>query len=105
MSDHIMISCTFNNKKINIPQKFHILRNFKLLTKHALNENFKHNDIIITVVNYTDPNAIANIIFNEITIIINCIAPPMKVQCTNKYTPWTDKNFIEQAKLGIISMI
>ena len=42
---------------------------------------------------------IANILINEISIIINCIAPAKKVQCNTKYAPWINDDFIIQSKL------
>ena len=78
MSDHIMISCSYNNKKIKSTQQFRTIRDYKLLTKDILNEYFSHNDTLNTIFNYTDPELVANILINEITRIINCIAPLRK---------------------------
>ena len=36
---------------------------------------------------------------NEIFVIINSIAPSKKVQCSNKYAPWFDSNYIHQTKI------
>ena len=44
MSDHAILSCTYNNKNINLPQQFKIIRNHNLLTKHNLHQYFKDND-------------------------------------------------------------
>ena len=85
MSDHIMTSCSYNNKKIRATQQFRTIRDYKLLTKHTLNEYFSHNDTLNTIFNYTDPEIVANVLINEITLIINCIAPPKKIQCSNNY--------------------
>ena len=87
MSDHVMLSCTYNNKHITKTQQFKIIRNNKLLTKHTLNEYFKNNDTINTKFNYTDPNIIAEILVNEISLIIECISPSKKIQCPNNYAP------------------
>ena len=46
MSDHFVLSCTYNNKKINFPQQFMITRNSKLLTKYNLNQYFSHNQVL-----------------------------------------------------------
>ena len=40
MSDHVMLSCTYNNRHITKKQQFKIIMNNKLLTKHTLNEYF-----------------------------------------------------------------
>ena len=60
---------------------------------------FINNEILNTIFHYTDPEIIANILINEISIIINCIAPAKKVQCNTKYAPWIDDDFIIQSKL------
>ena len=94
-----MISCSYNNKKIKSTQQFRTIRDYKLLTKHTLNEYFSHNDTLNTIFNYTDPEIVANILIKEITLIINCIAPPKKIQFTNNYAPWIDQEFINQSKI------
>ena len=32
-------------------------------------------------------------------MIIESISPSKRIQCTNKYAPWIDSNFINQAKI------
>merc|ERR1712240_272533 len=45
MSDHFILSCTYNHKKINLPQQFMITRNSKLLTRYNLNQYFSNNEV------------------------------------------------------------
>ena len=99
MSDHAMLSCTYNNKNIKKSQQFRIVRDSKLLTKHNLNEYLANNEVISTVFNYTDPNSIAEILINELSLIIECIAPSKKVQCSNNYAPWISQDFINESKV------
>ena len=99
MSDHVMISCTYNNKHITKTQQFRIIRNHKLLMKHNLNQYLSHNDIINTIFNYTDPNVITEILVNEISLMIECIAPSQKVQCSHNYTPWITEEYRSKSKI------
>ena len=99
MSDHYLLSCTYNNKKISIPQQFLVTRNSKLLTRHNLNEYFSYNPLLQEIFSETDPNVIAETLLNELSIIIECIAPSKKVQCTKKYAPWINQDFIRESKI------
>ena len=99
MSDHFLLSCTYNNKKITVPQQFLVTRNSKLLTKHTLNEYFSCNTFIQEIFSETDPNIIAETLITELSLIIECIAPSKKVQCSKSYAPWITKEFIRESKL------
>ena len=99
MSDHFLLSCTYNNKKICIPQQFLITRNSRLLTRHNLNEYFSNNPLLQEIFSETDPNVIAETLLNELSIIIECIAPSKKIQCSKNYAPWINKDFIREAKI------
>ena len=96
MSDHFILSCTYNNKKINFPQQFIITRNSRLLTKHNLNQYFSHNEFLQGIFSETDPNIIAETLLNELSIIIECIAPSKKIQCSNSYAPWINDEFLRE---------
>ena len=99
MSDHYLLSCTYNNKKINIPQQFLVTRNSNLLTRQSLNDYFSCNPYLQEIFSETDPNKIAETLLNELSIIIECIAPSRKVQCSKKYAPWINQNFIRESKI------
>ena len=99
MSDHYLLSCTYINKKISIPQQFLVTRNSKLLMRHNLNEYFSYNPYLQEIFSETDPNKIAETLLNELSIIIECIAPSKKVQCTKKYAPWINQEFIRESKI------
>ena len=100
MSDHFLLSCTYNNKKITVPQQFLITRKSKLLTKHTLNEYFSCITFLQEIFSETDPNIIAETLINELSLIIECIAPSRKVQCSKSYTPWINKEFIRESRKG-----
>ena len=99
LSDHVMVSGVYNNKNIAKGSQFRITRDAKLLTKHNLNEYFSCNKPINTIFHQTDPDLIAEILTRELTVIIESISPSKRIQCTNKYAPWIDSNFINQAKI------
>merc|ERR1712101_64271 len=86
-------------KKICIPQQFMITRNSKLLTRHNLNEYFSNNHFLQEIFSETDPNIIAEILLNELSIIIECIAPSKKIQCSKNYAPWINQDFIRESKI------
>ena len=76
-----------------------ITRNSKLLTRHNLNEYFSHNHILQDIFSETDPNIIAETLLNELSIIIECIAPSKKIQCSKNYAPWINDDFIRESKI------
>ena len=58
-----------------------------------------HNDILDIIFNYSNPDTIANILINEISLIINCIIPAKRIQCYNKFALWIDEEYIHQSKV------
>ena len=99
MSDHYILSCTYNNSKINHPQQFKITRNFRLLTKYKLNQYFSNNEALQGIFSEQDPNIIAETLVNEISMIIECIAPSKKIRCKNSYAPWVNEDFLRESKI------
>ena len=87
ISDHVMISCHYNNKNISLPQQFRNIRDNKLLTSHLLNEYFSCNENLNTIFNTFDTDYIAETLTYEISVIIESIAPAKRVQCSSKYAP------------------
>ena len=76
-----------------------ITRNSKLLTKFNLNQYFLHNQVLQCIFSETDPNIIAETLLNELSIIIECIAPSKKIQCSNSYAPWIKDEFLRESKI------
>ena len=62
-----------------------------LLTKHTLSQYFQLNNNLNDIFNLTDPNSIADIIHNEMDIIINCIAPRHRIQLKKNFSPYVSK--------------
>ena len=54
--------------------------------------------ILTKFFSFKDPNQIAEVIVNEISIIIEAIARSKKLQCKNDYAPWLNKDFIAESK-------
>ena len=75
-----------------------ITRNSKLLNRYNLNQYFAHNEILGGIFSETDPNIIAETLLNELSIIIECIAPSKKIQCTKSYAPWINEEFLRESK-------
>ena len=42
---------------------------------------------------------IAETLINELSIIVETIAPSKLVQCKKNYAPWLEENFFEQSRL------
>ena len=76
-----------------------ITRNSKLLSRYNLNQYFSHNEVLHGIFSETDPNIIAETLLNELSIIIECIAPSKKIQCTNSYAPWIKDDFLRESKV------
>ena len=96
MSDHVMLSCHYNDSNIKIPQQFRNVRDNKLLTKHTLNQYFENNHNLNEIFSLTDPDQIAELLVYEVSIIIESIAPSKRVQCKNSYAPWINSDFINE---------
>ena len=98
MSDHAMVSCHFNDQSIKIPQQYRIVRDYKLLTKHSLNQYFSHNDKLNKNFSFSDPNTIEEQLIGEMSLIIESIAQSKRIQYKNSYAPWINSEFIAESK-------
>ena len=94
-----MIFCHYNNKNISLPQQFRNIRDDKLLTSHMLNEYFTCKDNLNLIFNTYDTDFIAETLINEISVIIESIAPSKRIQCSSNYAPWLNQEFSYQSKL------
>ena len=71
----------------------------KLLSKKRLCEAFSFNDRLNSVFNTSNPNRIADIIVQEVSDIIEFLAPCKLIQHKNSYAPWLNSEyFVEVAK-------
>ena len=64
-----------------------------------MNQYFSHNEFLQGIFSETDPNIIAEKLLNELSIIIECIAPSKKIQCSNSYAPWINDEFLRESKI------
>ena len=71
LSDHNYIHCVYTNDNLKIMPTYKLKRNYSLLTKHNLQQYFHHNTEIQEAFHFDDSNTIAEIIINQINIIIN----------------------------------
>ena len=94
-SDHAMISATYSCKNIEIPPLFHKFRDQKLLTKQKLVTFFNSNSKINSIFNHDDPNTIADILINELNLIIETLSPEKLIQHNNNYAPWLNSDFFK----------
>ena len=75
LSDHNILTFNYNNNKLNKKPTYKIKRDFNLLNTDILTQSCDMNDRIDTVFDYDMSNDIADILIDEITNIIQTIAP------------------------------
>ena len=97
-SDHAMLLTEYMSSDIVYRPKFIKIRKSKLLSKRNLQTQFKNNDILPTIFNYTDPNQIADILQIELNSMIELIAPQSYIQYTKDYAPYIDESLHEDIK-------
>ena len=61
LSDHKIITCLYNNKKLNLSTSYKTKRDFSLITTESLLHYLNATNNIDKVFNYVDPNQIAEI--------------------------------------------
>ena len=93
ISDHSIISFSYNSKYFKIPQLFKILRDNSKITCQKLTELFNKNLILPTILQSNDPNFIAETIVNELSIMVEILAPSKLIQCSKKFAPWLNNEF------------
>lgn len=102
-SDHSILSFTYTTKGQVYTPKFRYIRNFKLLNANTLNLHISQSFELNSIFNTSDPNKIAETLFNELTLIINTIAPQNCIQVKSKHadflTPELVKKINENHKL------
>ena len=60
----------------------------QLLNRDTLKICFEQNTYINEIFKWEDPNIIAEILFSELNVIINAIAPKKRIQLIKKHTPF-----------------
>ena len=69
LSDHCILTAIYNDKHIEVPQLFTLIRNDKLLTKDALTEAFNKNTDLRQILTTDDPDQAAEILVTQLTNI------------------------------------
>ena len=88
LSDHKIITCIYNNKKLNLSTTYTLRRDFSLITTDSLLYYINMTNNIDTVFSTDNTNMIAETIINEIDTCINTISPSKLIQCTKKHCKW-----------------
>ena len=86
-SDHSMISCNYSTIVNNTWPKFAFKRDKSLSNKHNLEQFLDNNTYIDKLSKWEEPNLIAEILINELSMIVNSIAPKHKIQLSKKFFP------------------
>ena len=88
LSDHKIVTCIYNNKKLNLSTTYTTKRDYSLITTDSLLHYLNMTNNIDQVFNTDNPNTIAEIIINEVNLCIETIAPSKRIQCTKKHCKW-----------------
>merc|ERR1712030_82609 len=94
--DHIYSNCATHITNVTTSKN---KRDYSLLTKLNLQQYYNYNTEIQKAFNHSNPNTIAEIIINQVNIIINSIAPAKKIQCKKKYAKWLNINIKNQGDI------
>ena len=82
----------------NTRPKFAFKRDKSLLNKHNLEQFLENNTYINELFKWEEPNLIAEILFNELNIIVNSIAPKHKIQLNKKFAPYLNSKIKDRIK-------
>ena len=88
LADHKIVTCIYNNKKLNLSTTYTTKRDYSLITTESLLHYLNMTNNIDLVFNTENPNTIAEIIVNEVNLCIETISPSKRVQCTKKHCKW-----------------
>ena len=88
LSDHKIVTCIYNNKKLNLSTTYTTKRDYSLITTESLLHYLNMTNNIDQVFNTDNPNTIAEIIVNEVNLCIETISPSKRIQCTKKHCKW-----------------
>ena len=96
-SDHCILTFDYNSKGNQLKPRFRWSRNNQNLTKSNLINEVENSVPLQTIFEHTDPNIVAEILHNELNLIINKLAPKKRVQVKNDI-PYLDKQTREKKK-------
>ena len=82
----------------NTRPKFAFKRDKSLLSKHNLEQFMENNTYIDELFQWEEPNLIAEILTNELNIIVNSIAPKPKIQLSKKFVPYMNSQIRDRIR-------
>ena len=82
----------------NTRPKFAFKRDKSLLSKHNLGQFMENNTYIDELFQWEEPNLIAEILTNELNIIVNSIAPKPKIQLSKKFVPYMNSQIRDRIR-------
>ena len=82
----------------NTRPKFAFKRDKSLLSKHNLEQFMDNNTYIDELFQWEEPNLIAEILTNELNIIVNSIAPKHKIQLSKKFVPYMNSQIRDRIR-------
>ena len=97
-SDHQMLRFKYLTKAQIIKPRFKNIRNLNLLNNKTLNLHLKQSQELNTVFSMTNPNLIANTLQDELTLIINTIAPQKRIQVKNIHSNFLTPGIVKKIK-------
>ena len=87
ISDHSIFTCIYNSKFFKIPQLFKIIRDNSRITSEKLSQQFKSISILLLILESKDSNYVAETLVNEISIMVETLAPSKLIKCSKKFAP------------------
>ena len=87
ISDHSILTCTYNSKFLKIPQLVKIIRDNSKISSKKLVQLFNNNKILPHILESNDSNYIAETLVNELSIMVETLAPSKLIQCNKKLAP------------------
>ena len=93
-----MLRFKFMTKAQTTKPRFKNIRNMNLLNKNTLNLHVEQSHELNEVFSMTDPNSIANTLQDELTLIINTIAPQKRIQVKNIHSNFLTPDIVKKIK-------
>ena len=88
-----ILTCIYNSKFFKISQLFKIIRDNSRITSEKFSQQFKSSSILPLILESKDSNYVAETLVNEISILVETLAPSKLIQCSKKFAPWLNKEF------------
>ena len=93
-TDHQLLRFMYLTKAQVYRAKFKYIRNTKLLNANTLQLHVQQSQQLNKLFTLTDPNKIANFLQNELSLIIDTIAPQKRIQVKNIHSNFLTPNIV-----------